>query len=108
MPWRIDMIPNGDKESIQEWLTDMEITYTEGPMNLNWKSILATAKEDDRFCMNTEDDEVTEKEAGWEILRMFGRDDEGEDDEDEDDSEFGEESGGDDEEEEEEEEEEEF
>ena len=105
MPWRIDMIPNGDKESIQEWLTDMEITYTEGPMNLNWKSILATAKEDDRFYMNTMEDEVTEKEAGWEILRMYGRDDEEEEDEDEDDSEFGEESAGDDEEEEEDEDE---
>jgi nucleosome binding factor SPN SPT16 subunit len=92
MPWRIDMIPNGDKDSIQEWLTDMEITYTEGPMNLNWKSILNTAKEDDRFYMTTEDDEVTEKEAGWEILRMFGREDEEEEEEDEDDSEFGEES----------------
>lgn len=92
MPWRIDMIPNGDKDSIQEWLTDMEISYTEGPMNLNWKSILNTAKEDDRFYMTTEDDEVTEKEAGWEILRMFGREDEEEEEEDEDDSEFGEES----------------
>jgi len=92
MPWRIDMIPNEDKESIQEWLTDMEITYTEGPMNLNWKSILSTAKEDDRFYMNTEEDEVTEKEAGWEFLRMFGRDDEDEEDDDEDDSEFGAES----------------
>jgi nucleosome binding factor SPN SPT16 subunit len=92
MPWRIDMIPNGDKDSIQDWLTDMEITYTEGPMNLNWKSILATAKEDDRFYMTTEEDEVTEKEAGWEVLRMFGREDEEEEDEDEEDSEFGEES----------------
>ena len=93
MPWRVDMIPNGDKESIQEWLTDMELSYTEGPMNLNWKSILATAKEDDRFYMNTEDDEVTPKEAGWEILRMYGREDEEEEDEDEDDSEFGDDSG---------------
>lgn len=99
MPWRIDMIPNGDKDAIQDWLTDMEITYTEGPMNLNWKSILATAKDDDRFYMNTEDDEVTEKEAGWEILRMFGRDDDDEEEEEEDDSEFGEDSGGDEEEE---------
>lgn len=89
MPQRIDMIPNGDKEGIQEWLTDMEITYTEGPMNLNWKQILGTAKEDDRFYMGTEDDEVTEKDAGWEILRMFGRDDDEEEEEEEDDdSEF--------------------
>jgi nucleosome binding factor SPN SPT16 subunit len=93
MPYRIDMIPNGDKESIQEWLTDMEITYTEGPMNLNWKQIMMTVKEDDRFYMNTEEDEVTERDAGWEILRMYGRDDEEEQDDDEEDSEFGEESG---------------
>merc|ERR1712176_1424708 len=91
MPWRVDMIPNGDKDSIQEWLTDMDITYTEGPMNLNWKSILNTWEDDDRFYMNTEDDEYTKKEAGWEILRMFGREDD-DDDDDDDDSEFGEES----------------
>ena len=35
-PWRIDMIPNADKDAVQDWLTDMDITYTEGPMNLNW------------------------------------------------------------------------
>mmetsp|Transcript_32036 Transcript_32036/g.77991 ORF Transcript_32036/g.77991 Transcript_32036/m.77991 type:complete len:230 (-) Transcript_32036:1853-2542(-) len=99
MPWRIDMIPNADKDSIQDWLTDMEITYTEGPMNLNWKSILATAKDEERFYMSTEDDEVTEKEAGWEILRMFGRDDEDDDEEEEDDSEFDQDSGAEEEEE---------
>lgn len=89
-PWRIDMIPNGDKDSVQEWLTDMELTYTEGPMNLNWKQIMNTVKDDDRFYQDTEEDEVTEKEAGWEFLRMFGRDDEEEDNQDEDDSEFSE------------------
>jgi nucleosome binding factor SPN SPT16 subunit len=87
-PWRIDMIPNGDKDAIQEWLTDMEITYTEGPMNLNWKQIMKTVEEDDRFYMTTEEDEVTEKEGGWEFLRMFGRDDDDDDDADEDDSAF--------------------
>merc|ERR1712161_117154 len=97
MPWRIDMIPNGDKDAIQEWLTSMDLSYTEGPMNLNWKSILLTAKDDDRFYMNTEDDEYTKKEAGWEILRMFGREED--DDEEDGDSEFGEESDGDEEEE---------
>ena len=93
-PYRVDMIPNGDKDSIQDWLTDMEITYTEGPMNLNWKQIMATVKEDDRFYMSTEDDEVTDKEAGWEILRMYGQDDDEEEDDDGEDSEFGEESAG--------------
>ena len=89
-PARVDMIPNGDKDSIQEWLTDMEISYTEGPMNLNWKQIMQTVAVDDRFYMNTEEDEVTEKEAGWEFLRMYGKDDE-EEEEEEDESEFSEE-----------------
>lgn len=96
-PWRIDMIPNGDKDSICEWLTDMEITYTEGPMNLNWKQIMNTVKDDDRFYENTEEDEVTEKEAGWEFLRLYGKDDDDDNDEDSEDSEFGAEAvGGDD------------
>jgi len=102
-PWRIDMIPNGDKDSICEWLTDMEITYTEGPMNLNWKQIMNTVKDDDRFYENTEEDEVTEKEAGWEFLRLYGRDDAEEEGDDSEDSEFGDGSGVEDEEEEEEE-----
>jgi len=91
-PWRVDMIPNGDKESIQEWLTDMEISYTEGPMNLNWKQIMTTVEGDDRFYMDTEEDEVTPKEAGWEFLRMFGKDDDG-DEESEQESVYSEESG---------------
>jgi len=83
-PWRVDMIPNPDKDSIQEWLTDMEISYTEGPMNLNWKQIMSTVAGDDRFYMDTEEDEITPKEAGWEFLRMFGKDDdEGEESEQE-------------------------
>ncbi|EJK59677.1 hypothetical protein THAOC_20072 [Thalassiosira oceanica] len=91
-PWRVDMIPNEEKDSIQEWLTDMEISYTEGPMNLNWKSIMSTVVGDDRFYMDTEEDEVTQKEAGWEFLRMFGRDD-GSDEESEEESGYSENSG---------------
>lgn len=51
---------------------------------------MATISGDDRFYMNTEEDEVTEKEAGWEFLRMYGKDDEEEEDDDDDDSEFSE------------------
>lgn len=73
-PWRVDMIPNTEKNSIQDWLTDMEISYTEGPMNLNWKSLMATVAGDDRFYMDTAEDGYTEKEAGWSFLRMTGDD----------------------------------
>mmetsp|Transcript_43988 Transcript_43988/g.93660 ORF Transcript_43988/g.93660 Transcript_43988/m.93660 type:complete len:1062 (-) Transcript_43988:138-3323(-) len=82
-PWRVDMVPNADKDSIQEWLTDMEISYTEGPMNLNWKQIMATVAGDDRFYMDTEEDEITPKEAGWEFLRMFGKDNDGDEESEE-------------------------
>lgn len=88
-PWRVDMIPNADKDSIQDWLTDMEISYTEGPMNLNWKQIMGTVAGDDRFYNDTEEDGYTEKEAGWSFLRMFGKDDdESDDDSAEEDSDF--------------------
>lgn len=66
----------------------MEITYTQGPMNLNWKQIMQTINGDDRFYMNTEEDEVTEKEAGWEFLRLYGRDEDEEEEEEDGDSEF--------------------
>lgn len=36
---------------------------------------MSTVDGDDRFYMDTEEDEVTPKEAGWEFLRMFGKDD---------------------------------
>ena len=68
----------------------MEITYTQGPMNLNWKQIMATVAQDDRFYMNTEDDEVTEKEAGWEFLRLYRNDDDAQEEQEQEDSEFGE------------------
>jgi len=64
----------------------MEISYTEGPMNLNWKQIMSTVEGDDRFYMDTEEDEVTPKEAGWEFLRMFGNDDAGDEEESEEES----------------------
>jgi hypothetical protein len=38
--------------------------------------------------MNTEEDEVTEKEAGWEFLRLYGRDEDEEEEEEDGDSEF--------------------
>lgn len=74
----------------QDWLTDMEITYTQGPMNLNWKQIMQTINGDERFYMNTEEDEVTEKEAGWEFLRLYGRGEDDDEEEEDDDSEFSE------------------
>lgn len=88
MPKRVDMIPNADKDSIQDWLTDMELSFTEGSMNLNWKSLMTLVAADDRFYMNTEEDEVSEKDAGWSFLRMYGHDDDESEDSAEGDSDF--------------------
>ncbi|GMH75505.1 hypothetical protein TrLO_g8991 [Triparma laevis f. longispina] len=92
-PMRIDMIANADKDGLQSWLTDMEIPYTEAPMSLNWKQIMAEVVQDDRFYEDTEVDEVTPKPAGWSFL---AEEDEGAgagDEEEEDESEFSEEEG---------------
>ena len=62
-------------------------------MNLNWKQIMSTVEGDDRFYMDTEEDEVTPKEAGWEFLRMFGNDDAGDEEESEEESGYSEGSG---------------
>jgi len=92
-PMRIDMIANADKDGLQSWLTDMEIPYTEAPMSLNWKQIMAEVVQDDRFYEDTEVDEVTPKPAGWSFL---AEEDEGAgagDEEEEDESEFSDEEG---------------
>jgi len=94
MPWNIVMIPNVEKNSIQDWLTDMEISYTEGPMNLNWKTIMSTVAQDDRFYMDTEEDGYTEKGPGWSFLRLTGEDSENEEDSAEEDSDFEDRAGG--------------
>ena len=60
-------------------------------MNLNRKQIMSTVEGDDRFYMDTEEDEVTPKEAGWEFLRMFGKD-QGTDEESEEESVYSENS----------------
>jgi nucleosome binding factor SPN SPT16 subunit len=97
MPWRCDMIDNKDKDAIQEWLTDMEITYTEGPINLAWKTVMATAAQEPRFYEDTEEDGTTPKDAGWGILRPEDEGAEGDLDDDEDDSEFSDAAGEDEE-----------
>merc|ERR1719221_296197 len=80
-------------ESIKEWLDDIEITFTTGTANLNWKSIMNTVKEDPRFYLDTDEDGES-KPAGWEFLRMDGSDDD--DDEESEESAYSEASGSDD------------
>ena len=54
---------------VLQWLDDVELTYTHGPTNLNWKNIMKTIKEDKRFYFET--DEFGErKDVGWDFLKV--------------------------------------
>ncbi|KAF0682668.1 Aste57867_25227 [Aphanomyces stellatus] len=96
LPVRVSAIATNELERIKEWLDDIDICFTEGTANLNWKQIMVTIKSDDRFYLDTDEDGVP-KPAGWEFLKMDGSDDE-DDDGEEEESEFeGSEEGGSDE-----------
>ncbi|OQS01925.1 FACT complex subunit SPT16 [Thraustotheca clavata] len=86
VPVRVSAISTQELERIKEWLDDIDICFTEGTANLNWKQIMVTIKADDRFYLDTDDDGVP-KPAGWEFLKMDGSDDE-DDGSQEDESEF--------------------
>ncbi|KDO29493.1 hypothetical protein SPRG_06033 [Saprolegnia parasitica CBS 223.65] len=94
LPVRVSAISTQELERIKEWLDDIDICFTEGTANLNWKQIMATIKSDDRFYLDTDEDGVP-KPAGWEFLKMDGSDDD-EDGSDEEESEFEADGSGDD------------
>lgn len=68
-PMRISAVSTGELERIKEWLDDIDICFTTGTANLNWKSIMATIKADNRFYLDSDDDGVP-KPAGWEFLKV--------------------------------------
>ncbi|KAI9912477.1 hypothetical protein PsorP6_006497 [Peronosclerospora sorghi] len=87
LPMRISAVSMGELERIKEWLDDIDICFTTGTANLNWKSIMATIKSDARFYLETDDDGVP-KPAGWEFLKMEGSDDDDDDEEEAGDSNY--------------------
>lgn len=77
-------------ELIQDWLSDVQITYTAGPDSFQWKAVMDTAKEDDRFYLDTHAD-GTKKAVGW-LMLVEGTQDEDEEEESDEESEYGEDS----------------
>lgn len=75
-------------DMIQDWLNDVEITFTSGVQSINWKVVMDAVKGDDRFYFDTDEDGES-KPAGWNFLRADGSDDE-EDEEADGDSSFSE------------------
>ncbi|KAF1789227.1 Creatinase/Aminopeptidase P/Spt16, N-terminal [Phytophthora cactorum] len=74
MPTRISAVSMSELERIKEWLDDIDICFTTGTANLNWKSIMSTIKSDHRFYLDTDDDGVP-KPAGWEFLKRLSESD---------------------------------
>eukprot|EP00935_MAST-01C_sp_MAST-1C-sp1_P000632 g632.t1 len=74
LPHRISAVSMTDLEGVKEWLDDIELTYTSGTTNLNWKNIMKTIKvevSDGRFYFDT-DENGEKKDVGWDFLKMDG------------------------------------
>ena len=74
----VTAVPTTSLDSIKSWLTQSEIRYTEGPVNLNWTKIMKTISDDPKHFF---------EEGGWSFLDTQsdeeGAVDEEEDEEDE-------------------------
>ena len=68
-PHRVDAIPSTNVEQVKEWLTSMNLKYYENKMNLVWKPILKTIKEDPEGFIEG---------GGWNFLDMEASEEEGE------------------------------
>lgn len=72
-PSHINTIPVESLEDVKEWLDSSDIAYSEGPLNLNWPTIMKTV---------TADPHQFYADGGWSFLQAES-DDEGQDEDDE-------------------------
>ena len=66
-PIHVNTIPVESLDRVKEWLDSVDIAYTEGPLNLNWSTIMKTV---------TTDPHQFFKDGGWSFLATDS-DDEG-------------------------------
>ncbi|KAG7192250.1 FACT complex subunit spt16 [Scheffersomyces spartinae] len=71
----VNTIPMELLEDVKNWLTDVDIPYSEGPMSLNWGAIMKTVQADP-YSFFAED-------GGWTFLTGDGDSDEEEEEEEE-------------------------
>ncbi|TGO32871.1 hypothetical protein BHYA_0282g00020 [Botrytis hyacinthi] len=72
-PYHINTIPVESLENVKEWLDSVNIPFSEGPLNLNWPTIMKTVTADPHGFF---------EDGGWGFLATES-DDEGGDEEDE-------------------------
>ncbi|KAI1344917.1 FACT complex subunit spt-16 [Xylariaceae sp. FL0016] len=70
-PFHINTIPVESLDDVKEWLDSSDISFSEGPLNLNWPTIMKTVTADTHgffadggwsFLQNDSDDEGSEEE----------------------------------------------
>jgi nucleosome binding factor SPN SPT16 subunit len=86
-PKTITAIEMKSLETIQDWLNDVNITYTSGPASVNWGEVLQYVREEGEYFYLDEDENGDPKEVGWQFLCIDGAA-EGEEEEDDDESSF--------------------
>lgn len=74
LPAHINTVPVESLESVKDWLDSVNIPYSEGPLNLNWGTIMKTVIADThQFFID----------GGWSFLTMESDDEDEEDEEEE-------------------------
>ncbi|KAF2009300.1 FACT complex subunit spt16 [Aaosphaeria arxii CBS 175.79] len=73
-PFHINTIPVESLESVKDWLDSVDIPFSEGPLNLNWTTIMKTV---------TADPHQFFADGGWSFLSTDSDDEDGEEEEEE-------------------------
>lgn len=94
-PAHINTIPVESLDSVKDWLDSVDIPYSEGPLNLNWATIMKTVIADPHTFFadggwsflstesDSEDDEEEEEESAFEVSEEDLASDESSEDESE-------------------------
>ncbi|TVY40043.1 FACT complex subunit [Lachnellula subtilissima] len=78
-PYHINTIPVESLENVKEWLDSVNITFSEGPLNLNWPTIMKTVTADPHqffldggwsFLSNDTDDDDDDEESEESAFEM--------------------------------------
>jgi nucleosome binding factor SPN SPT16 subunit len=78
-PYHINTIPVESLENVKEWLDSVNITFSEGPLNLNWPTIMKTVTADPHqffvdggwsFLSNDTDEDDDEEESEESAFEM--------------------------------------
>jgi nucleosome binding factor SPN SPT16 subunit len=73
-PYHINTIPVESLENVKEWLDSVNIPFSEGPLNLNWPTIMKTV---------TADPHAFFADGGWAFLATESDDEDGDDESEE-------------------------